>query len=127
MSFLSSWIRCNSDFCNQIRNKEGELVANEQYLIPVTKRTPSEQRAISSKGGKASAKAKKERKALREELLLLLAEGDTQKKVSLALIKRALIGDTKAFEVIRDTIGEKPVEQVQNLNPPVIKLERPNK
>ena len=66
-------------------------------------------------------------KALREELLLLLAEGDTQKKVSLALIKRALTGDTKAFEVIRDTIGEKPVEQVQNLNPPVIKLERPNK
>lgn len=102
-------------------------MANEQYLIPVTKRTPSEQRAISSKGGKASAKAKKERKALREELLLLLAEGDTQKKVSLALIRRALTGDTKAFEVIRDTIGEKPVEQVQNLNPPVIKLERPNK
>ena len=54
-----------------------------------------------------------ERKALREELLLLLSKGDTQERVSLALIKQALDGNTKAFEVIRDTIGEKPVDKIE--------------
>ena len=64
------------------------------------------------KGGEASAKARAERKTLKEELLLLLSEGDTQKKVSAALIKKAKSGNVKAFEVIRDTIGEKPMEKI---------------
>ena len=75
--------------------------------------TSEEAREYGRRGGLASAKAKQERKKLKEELLLLLEEGDTQKNVTLALIKRAASGDTKAFEVIRDTIGEKPVEKVQ--------------
>jgi len=44
---------------------------------------------------------------------LLLSKGDTQQKVSLALIQQALEGNTKAFEVIRDTIGEKPVDKLE--------------
>ena len=64
------------------------------------------------KGGIASGEAKRERKTLKEELLQLLSEGDTQRKVSLALIKKAKSGNTKAFEVIRDTIGEKPMEKI---------------
>ena len=92
-------------------------MANVQNLIPVTKRTPTEQKEISSKGGKASAIAKRNRKTLKEELLLLLENNDTQKNISSALILEALKGNnsgsvTKAFEVIRDTIGEKPKEQV---------------
>jgi hypothetical protein len=69
---------------------------------------------IARKGAMASAKAKRERKTLREELLLLLNEGNTQKNITLALIDKATKGDTKAFEVLRDTIGEKPVEKTQN-------------
>lgn len=38
-------------------------------LIPVTERTPEEQRAISSKAGKASGLAKKRRKAFREAIV----------------------------------------------------------
>ena len=72
-----------------------------------------EAREMGKKGGKASVKARKERKALREELLLLLSKGDTQERVSLAQIKQALDGNTKAFEVIRDTIGEKPVDKIE--------------
>lgn len=75
--------------------------------------TSEEARRNGRKGGKASAKARKERKQLKEELLLLLSEGDTQTKVSLALIQEAMNGNTKAFEVIRDTIGEKPVDKVE--------------
>ncbi len=85
-------------------------MANESNLKPV--RTKSEARRRGKKGGIASGKARKERKALREELLLLLSKDDTQEKVSLALIKQALNGNTKAFEVIRDTIGEKPVDKI---------------
>jgi hypothetical protein len=42
--------------------------------------------------------------------------------VTLALIEKAMSGDTKAFEVIRDTIGEKPVDKVMiaDVEPSVI-------
>lgn len=85
-------------------------MANESNLKKLSTR---EAREIGKKGGKASAKARQERKALKDELLLLLSNGDTQKKVSLALIERAKNGNTKAFEVIRDTIGEKPIDKVE--------------
>lgn len=86
-------------------------MANEQNLKPLNTRAKSEQREIASKGGKARAKKQKELKTLKDELLLLLAEGNTQKKMSLALIQKALNGDTKAFEVIRDSIGQKPTDK----------------
>lgn len=85
-------------------------MANESNLKKLSTR---EAREIGKKGGKASAKARQERKALKDELLLLLSNGDTQKKVSLALIEQAKNGNTKAFEIIRDTIGEKPVDKVE--------------
>lgn len=73
------------------------------------------------RGGKASVESRRRRKALKEELLLLLSDGDVQERISLALINEALNGNkagsvTKAFEVIRDTIGEKPVEKVEQVN-----------
>lgn len=85
---------------------------NEQNLKPFNKMTVSEQRAIQSKGGKASGEARRARKTLKEELLMLLAEGDTQKSITVALLEKAMSGDTKAFEVVRDSIGEKPVDKV---------------
>ena len=69
---------------------------------------------IARKGAMASAEAKRRRKTLKEELLILLENGNTQEQISLAVIKKALEGDIKAYETIRDTIGEKPVEKTQN-------------
>lgn len=88
---------------------------NEENLISLGDRTTEEQREIARKGGIASGKARRERKTLREELLLLLEKGDTQEKISLAMIKEALDGNTKAFEVIRDTIGEKPIDKTADV------------
>ncbi len=85
---------------------------NPQNLIPANKRSKEEARKNSSKGGKKSGEVRRKRKALREELLALLSAGNTQKNISLALIDQALNGNVKAFETIRDTIGEKPVEKV---------------
>ena len=70
-----------------------------------------------SLGGKKSGEARREKKALREHLeaLLLSKKGDmtTAEALTLALVEKGLAGDVKAFEVIRDTIGEKPVEKQQ--------------
>ena len=92
---------------------EVRLLANTENLVSLADRTTEEQRAIASAGGKASGEARRKRKTLKEELLLMLSEGETQKSVTLALIEKAMSGDTKAFEVIRDTIGEKPADKVE--------------
>ena len=91
-------------------------MANEQNLKPV--KSKKEARERGRKGGLASGEARRKRKTLKEELLLMLSDGDIQEKISIALIKEAINGNnagsvTKAFEVIRDTIGERPVERVQ--------------
>lgn len=95
-------------------------MANEQNLKPVTSKKEARERG--RKGGLASGEARRKRKTLKEELLLMLSEGETQQSVTLALIEKAMGGDTKAFEVIRDTIGEKPVDKVMiaDVEPSVI-------
>lgn len=65
-----------------------------------------------SKGGKRSGEVRAARKTLREGLLLLLAEGNTQENLIVALLDKAMKGDVAAFNTIRDTIGEKPKDVV---------------
>ena len=86
-------------------------MAGKENLRPVSSKEEARERG--RKGGLASGEARRKRKTLKEELLLMLSEGETQKSVSLALIEKAMNGDTKAFEVIRDTIGEKPADKVE--------------
>lgn len=95
---------------------------NEENLKSNSERTPKERKELAKKAGKKSGEVRRARKLLRDELLLLLASGNTQEKISLALIQKAINGDTKAFEVIRDTIGEKPKDIIENVTPPVIEI-----
>jgi len=87
-------------------------MANEENLVSLADRTTEERREIARKAGIASGKARAARKTLKEELLALLEQGDTQERISLALLQKAMNGDTKAFEVMRDTIGEKPKDEI---------------
>ena len=87
-------------------------MANEENLINLRDRTPEERKEIARKGAEATNKLLKERKTLKEELLLLLSQHNFQERISLALLEKATTGDTKAFEVIRDTVGEKPKENI---------------
>lgn len=48
-------------------------MANEQNLIPFNKRTESEQRENAKKGGKRSGEVRRQRKAMREQMELLLS------------------------------------------------------
>jgi hypothetical protein len=102
-------------------------MANNENLIKSCDLTPQERRENASKAGKASVEARRRRKTLREELLALLSDGDIQNRISLALIDEAMNGNkagsvTKAFEVIRDTVGEKPTEKIMvaDVDPSVI-------
>lgn len=83
---------------------------NPQNLNKV--RSTEEAKKRGRAGGIKSGQVRRERKTLREELLALLSAGNTQKDMNLAIIARALEGDVKAYEVVRDTIGEKPVDKI---------------
>ena len=92
-------------------------MANEQNLINLKDRTPEERKEIARKGAEATNKLLARRKTLREELLALLEKDSYQEKISLSLLQKAVNGDTKAYEVIRDTIGEKPKDVIDaNVN-----------
>lgn len=95
-------------------------MANEKNLKPI--RSVSEAREKGKNGGIASGKVRRKRKTLKEELIALLETGDNQVKLSVALLTSALDGNVKAFEVIRDTIGEKPKEEIFIENPQTTKV-----
>ena len=88
-------------------------MANNENLKPIKKGelTSEEAKRRGANGGKKSGEARRARKTLREDLLLMLSTGDTQEQVNLALIKQALKGNVKAFAILRDTIGEAPVSK----------------
>lgn len=74
-----------------------------------------------SKGGKASAEARRKKRDLRAALEVLLerevADGNGgtitgAQALTARLYKEALKGNVKAFEVLRDTVGQKPIEKV---------------
>ena len=107
-------------------------MANSQNLIKNEDLTPEQRRKNASKAGKASAKKRQQNKTFKEiinkfldgqvsdeRLKQQMVEfGFADKEVSnkscavFALWKEAIKGNTKAFELLRDTIGEKPQEKV---------------
>ena len=95
---------------------------NPQNLIPQSERPIEERRRIAAMGGKARGEQKKRQKTFREALETLLSKEVIDKNgdkydlltaISAKQVEKASKGDTKAFEVIRDTIGQKPVERVE--------------
>lgn len=108
-------------------------------------RTPStdEARAIGKKGGVASGKARRQRRLIRETFEALLsmplnagtqvgiedirsiaevkgANITVQEAICIKMAQKAMKGDVRAAEYIRDTAGQKPTDTVSILEPPVI-------
>ena len=100
-------------------------MANEKNLVPFDERTESEQREIASAGGKASGKARRRKKSLKQKMQLLLslppAENDQTELSAMgvdpddmdnemvlvkALFIAAAAGDTRAFDRIQDVLGK---------------------
>ncbi len=95
---------------------------NINNLIPNSELTPEQRKERAKKAGQKSGEVRAQRKLLKDELLFLLDEklkgGDYEGKtareaMSARLVNRAVNGDTDAYKVIRDTIGEKPTEKIQ--------------
>lgn len=105
------------------------MANNERNLIPNDQRSPSEVRENGRKGGIASGKARRNKKILRDCIDYLLEKEDGTildedgnpmsgaERLAYNLFTKAMSEqDTgkaaKAFEVLRDTAGQKPVEKV---------------
>lgn len=97
--------------------------------------TPDEAREQGKRGGQASVKSRREKKAMRDALETILAmtirEGKSvdidrirafpglkssnitvKDAVLIAQVQKALKGDTRAAEFVRDSIGERPDQNV---------------
>ena len=97
-------------------------------LIPFNQRTEDEVKRIASKGGINSGKARKRKKTQREALEFLLSlkvknpkdrerlkelgvkvsEMDNQMLALAGVWQKAVMGDVRAAEFLRDTLGEGP-------------------
>ena len=101
-------------------------MANEQNLIPNSERTPKQRRENAQKAGIASGEARRKKRDLKLAMQALLEADIKDKKtgevmsgaeaIAVAQYKKALKGDAKAFELIRDTSGQKPIEKVEQVN-----------
>ena len=105
----------------------------EENLIPMSARSKEEVRELGKKGGIASGEARREKKAMKEQIKLLLSlplkepkarkklealgidtdNIDNQMAMVISIWNKALKGDVQAFNTLRDTVGEKPVEEVE--------------
>lgn len=79
----------------------------KEHLIPGYHKLTKEE---NSAGGKKAMENQKKRKQLRELLEYALFNGEETDNnavnITKALIEQALSGNTKAYEIIRDTLGE---------------------
>ena len=92
---------------------------NEQNLKSNDERTPSERRELAKKAGVASGKARREKANFKKLIEIALNEDykggmSNAEAMVVSMIQKALEGDTKAFEVLRDTAGQKPVQVVED-------------
>lgn len=96
-------------------------MANEKNLRPSEHKFTQEE---AKRGGIASGKARREKKLMREAFEELLSRDyqdqsgnvlDGTSALAAKVFKQALDGDLKAFEIIRDTTGQKPVERVETV------------
>jgi hypothetical protein len=71
------------------------------------------QKDLGKMGGIASGESRRRKKTLKDELIMLLESDNNNNKISTALLKKALDGDIQAFTTIRDTIGEKPTDKIE--------------
>ncbi len=115
-------------------------MANEKNLIPVTKRTKSEAREISKKGGQASGAARRKKKTMKQVANYLLSlpvveklqeemiqsgiavdETDNQTALVFSMMQRAIKGNVTAAQFIANITGSTAMTEAEREK---IKLEK---
>lgn len=107
------------------------MLMNEQNLKPI--RSTEEAKQKGSAGGKKSGEVRKQRKAMKEQMELLLSlpvkseehkafmetigvdteNMDNQMMLMVSIFNKAMNGDLEAAKFCRDTVGEKPTDKVE--------------
>ena len=95
---------------------------NTKNLIPASQRSKEEVRKNSAKGGRKSGEVRRQKRDLRLAIERLLEQDFVDKKtgevlsgaelITLKQMEKAIKGDWRAFQLLRDTAGQKPVEKV---------------
>lgn len=98
------------------RSEDGKYANDKGYLSPGKKGDPKTIENC-SKAGKAAQAIYAERKKFAESIDIFLKTTDAdgvsnQDKIVMALGEKAMDGCVGAFEALRDTVGEKPSDQV---------------
>lgn len=110
-------------------------MANDENLIPMNRRTKSEQRKIATAGGKASGAARRKKRDMRKaaEMLLNMPVSNKQSTmkatltalgideedmdysmgVMAAMLVQAANGNVNAAKFLRDTAGQNPTQHLQ--------------
>lgn len=108
-------------------------MANKGNLVPNESRTPSQRRENARKAGKASGRSRREKRDMRETFRAMLdmplrPGGTTQAQtmdgmdgknmtvgqaIALAQLRKAMAGDTRAAEFVRDTSGQRPSDRME--------------
>lgn len=93
-------------------------MSNKDNLKPLT---TNKAREIGAKGGIASGESRRKKRDLRLALEMLLERDYKDKSgktisgteaVATKLFEKVMKGDVRAFETLRDTVGQKPIEKV---------------
>lgn len=126
-------------FSRDFRQEVNKGMANPENLIPNDQRTPSQRRENARKAGKASGRARREKKAMRELAQTVLntpmrkgriesiktmddlKKGEDKQLPNItaeefalfAVMQKAMRGDVNALAFLRDTAGEKPTDHVE--------------
>lgn len=90
----------------------GDNPNSRKNLIKPSEQTAEERRESARRAGIASGKARKEYATLTEALKDQCTP-EIKAELTAMLIKRAKAGNLKAYELLRDQMGEKPVDKIQ--------------
>ena len=121
---VTMWLFFHTQKTKRMRGSPGEVMANNENLVPFTSNQSREEAVKNGrKGGKASGAARRRKADFRKTLnALLTAEIDSpewtpvlnalgldstlESAVNAAMIREALSGNVKAYIAIRDTLGQ---------------------
>lgn len=105
------------DFPKGTKSDEGYICTGKGGYLKSNRGTAAD-REICSRGGAATAEKWTQKKTFAEELTILLNSQDPvtgktiRQEVVEGLVDKAIEGSVGAFEAIRDTVGEKPVDEL---------------
>ena len=105
-----------NDLPRGTRSSSGLYAKDGGYVRPLEKGS-QRTKEISKMGGDTAAETYARRKTFKESITILLNQKDAngvsmQEKIVEAMANKAMDGCVGAFEALRDTVGEKPTDQV---------------